>query len=385
MKKLSLLALLAISIVSCTGRIDKEEYEEIDPTTPATRVFVQGKMVGSNSATKGLAWPYVSEEGWETAQFYIRADGTIPDFTDKSSAYYFGRTPGKDGNNRGKVLTDYPYGHYNDRDYDYEKVGKKTGYNIGLFRYVYDVKGLTPQLAIAEAPLVEDILGDDKSDLEQAIADGKNVAYNTARLEEINALLAKGSEYLNSHVLWYVVKEVARKSGWHVNGIIAEDEPGEPSKIGDNVEIDIHQQEHSTWSEIKTSVHVRTDAGSVKINIPLKPEDIVEQSAFDVRVFKDYYEQGSYSDVTITVSHNDDGIDILIDNIKSELIESYKNTFGDGLTVEIHSFCTNDDKADIWSKLKKSAVVSTGKPVTVIGQITSAYYDELIPVTVMNP
>lgn len=379
MKKIALLACLTIALVNCTGRIDNEEFE---PVVPSTRVFVQGKMLGT-AATKGLTWPYVSEEGWETARFSLRVDNKIVDFYDKSSALYFGRKPGVNGRNRGKVLTDYPYGHYNDRDLDYEKVDKKTGNNIGLFRYVYDVQGVATKCAILEAPLVEDILADDIEDLQAAIAAGKNVKTNTELLEKANALVALGSSYLNSHVLWYVVKEVGMKNGWHVNGVIAENEPGEPVKKSDNVEIDIHQQEHATWSEIKTSVHVRTDAKSVEINIPLDLDDIVENDDFDIRVYKDYLKGEEYADAVVTITHSEKGINILIDNINASAIESYKEAFGDGLTVEIHSFCKNDDKADIWSKVKKSSVVATGKPVTVIGQITSAYYDEKLPVPVM--
>ena len=380
MKKIALLACLTFALVNCTGRIDKEEF---DPAVPSTRVFVQGKMLGAD-ATKGLTWPYVSEEGWETARFSLRVDNKIVDFYDKSSALYFGRKPNVDGRNRGKVLTDYPYGHYNDRDFDYEKVDKKTGNNIGLFRYVYDPEGKTTQCAILEAPLVEDILADDIEDLEAAIAAGKNVTKNTELLNKAKALVALGSEYLNSHVLWYVVKEVGMKNGWHVNGVIADNEPEKPGKVANNVEIDIHQQEHANWNEIKTSVHIRTDVESVEINIPIEKEDILEYDDFDIRVYKDYLKGEEYADAEITVSHSDKGINILIDKVNASAIKSYKESFGDGLTVEIHSFCKGDDMADIWSKVSKSTVVSTGKPVTVVGQITSAYFDDVYPVKVMN-
>lgn len=383
MKKTFLLAILAVFFANCANDYNSLSNDANEQTSnlPETRVFIQGKMI-DDQTTKGLVWPYVSSEGWETARFSIRADGTTPGYKDYSSALYFGRKPGVDGKNRGKVLTAYPYGHYNDRDFDYEKKDSKTGKNIGLFRYVYDPKGLTTQKAILEAPKVEDILDDEVIDLEKEIALGHNVAKNTANLEKVNELIALGSEYLNSHVLWYVVKEVGMKNGWHVNGIISDQPVGEPEKVADNVEVDIHQQQHIDWNEIKTSVHVRTDAKSVKINIPLDLQDIIEKDDFDIRIYKDYFssDDPGLTGATVTITHNNDGITIDITNIDYEAIKGYKTSFGDGLTVEIHSYCTGDDQEKIWKKVQKSVVVSTGNSCTIVGQITNAFNDESYPI-----
>ena len=43
------------------------------------------------------------------------------------------------------------------------------------------------------------------------------------------------------------------------------------------------------------------------------------------------------------------------------------------------------DIRQIWNAVKRSAVVTTGKPCTVVGQITSAYYDDSYIVKVTNP
>lgn len=387
MKKTALFALIATVFFSnCTNEYINNADVKESTKLPETRVFVQGQLI-STAATKAsdLAWPYVSDEGWETARFSIRADGTLPGYINQSSSKYYGRPAGKDGKNRGKVLSAYPYGHYNDRDLDYYKKDKKTGENIGLFRYIYDPEGLNTKKVILEAPLVEDILADEVDDLQAKINNNQDVAKNTAELEKVNALIDLGSEYLNSHVLWYVVKEVGMKNGWHVNGVIRDYEIGEPDQIPDNVEVDIHQQEHADWNEIKTSVHVRTDASFVEINIPLAPEDIVEQDDFDIRVYKSYFKDVVYGDVTVEITHNEKGITILVKDINAELIDEYKEDFGDGLTVEIHSYCTNDDNDAIWEKVKKSCVVTTGKPCTVVGQITSAYFEDIVPITVMKP
>lgn len=69
------------------------------------------------------------------------------------------------------------------------------------------------------------------------------------------------------------------------------------------------------------------------------------------------------------VTHDNNGITIAITNIPAELIQTLKQNFGDGLTIEIHSYCTTND---IWEQLSKSRVVSVGKPCTVNGQIHSA-------------
>lgn len=388
MKKTALLAMIAtVLFANCTNENMNVE-EQTSSNLPATKVFIQGDLANAGAWTKaGLAWPYVSSEGWATARFSIRADGTLPGYIDQSSALYYGRPAGKNGKNRGRINVNYPYGHYNDRDLDYDKVDKKATdpSKIGLFRYIYDVKGLNTQRVLMEVPLVEDILADEVDDREAAIAAGKNVAANTAELAKVNALIAKGSEYLNSHVLWYVVKEVGMKDGWHVNGIISENVVGEPDNVPDDVEIDIHQQDHSDWSEIKTSVHVRADVSFVEINIPLAFEDIIEADDFNIRVFKDYYTDEEYNDVTVTITHNEKGITINISDINPEIIDNYKNEFGDGLTVEIHSYTKSDDQGEIWNQVKNSTVTKIGKPCTVNGQITNFFNDEKLPIKVLSP
>lgn len=386
-----LLSILTIAnlFVGCNN----EDGIIIDPTEeeaqPETRVFFQGQNLfyegqvtpseteetrGARIQIKnpagGLAWPKHTDEGWESARFSIRADGTIPDFYDKSSALYYGRPAGKAGvgsRNIGKVSTLYPYSLYDDRGLDYYKVDKKTGNNVGLFRYMYDTEGLKTQPAILEAPSVVEILADEKDDLEAEIAAGKNVAKNQASLDKVNALIAKGADYLDSHILWYVVKEVAGQYRWHVNGVIRDVETPEYviSHIPDNVEVDVHQQVHQNWNEIKTSIHVRTDCSSVKVIIPLKEEDILENDDFAIRVYDFYYQEYT---VKHKITHDANGIIIEITDIPASLIEQCKADFGDGITIEVHSYCTKD----VWDDLKRSRV-QTGKPIGEIkGQITSA-------------
>lgn len=386
---LSILA-AAISFGSCNKIEGIEGGNDTEETLlPQTEVFFQGQKleyVGQNTPAGvrakikvinpagGLAWP-LHQDGvaWESARFSIRADGTIPDFYDKSSALYYGRPAGKAGvnsRNVGKVSNIYNYPHYNDRDLDYYKVDKKTGNNIGLFRYIYDKEGGKTQPVILEAPSVVEILADEVVDLEAEIASltaaGKSTTKAQAKLDDVNSLIAKGADYLDSHVLWYVVKEVAGQYRWHVNGVIRDVETPEYviDPIPDDVEVDVHQQDHKDWFEIKTSIHVRADVESVKVILPLKEEDILEADDFNVRIFN--YDFESYQ-IKHTITHNANGITIEISDIPASLIEELRTNFGDGLTIEVHSYCNKD----VWDDLKNSRV-RTGKAHIVNGQITSA-------------
>ena len=370
-KKLILSMLCAPLFVACSSGSDDEGTStntgSIDNSNlPETEIYVQGQLLGANTAeTRSVPgeyqWPYVNTvEGWETARFSIRVDGYIPGYIDQSSTLYYGRAAGKDGRNRGEVYTLYPYGRYNDRDMDYYQVDKKTGNNIGMFRYVLDQAGLQTQFAIKKAPSVKDILQDE-------IDDNKK---NLDKVYEWMALEAANPGYLDKHVLWYVVKEVGRKNGWHVNGVIVDYEVPNKSTIAyndpNNVEIDIHQQIHQDWNEIKTSIHVRADVESIKINIPLNQADVIEKDDFAIRAFDFNYKEYN---LTHTITHDANGITIEISNIPAELIQELKQNFHDGLTIEIHSYCTTED---IWEQLSKSSVVKLGKPCTVKGQVTSA-------------
>lgn len=392
-KSLFLLLFFAVTLISCNNDESNGSVVPIkNEVKPSTEVFVQGQYVYpvgtrsevtvSNSSTRAEyaypKWPLHTNEGYDIARFSLRADGTIPGVIDQSSSLYFGRSPGKQGNNRGRVsnlftYNYFDYGHYDDRGLDYYMKDKKTGDNEGLFRYILDEEGQKTQLAILEAPKVSAILGDEVADLqaeiESGLAAGKNVTKAQNNLNKVNALLALGDDYLESHVLWYVVKEVGMQYGWHVNGIISDNTVPvytfDSKMTPDNVYVDVHQQQHNDWNEIKTSIHIRTACESVKVTIPLDEEDILEQDDFAIRVFD--YDISSYT-ISNTVTHDANGITISITNIPGELIQNLKDNFGDGLTIEIHSY-TN--KSDIWDKLQKS-YVTTGKSCMVNGQTSTA-------------
>jgi hypothetical protein len=398
-KSFILLSILSVAIafVGCnkTEDFDNGGENQVNELLPQTEVYFQGQKLfyegeetpyGTKAKIKvmetagGLAWPKHTDDGWESARFSIRADGTIPDFYDKSSSLYYGRPAGKAGvtsHNIGKVSNLYNYSHYDDRGFDYYKTDKATGFNVGMFRYMYDTKGLKTQPVILEAPSVVDILADEVVDLEAEIAAGKNVAKNTASLANVNALLDKGAEYLDSHVLWYVVKEVGQQYRWHVNGVIRDDvtPPYVPEPVSDNLEVDIHQQVHKDWNEIKTAIHIRTDVQSVSVVLPLKEEDILESDDFAIRVFNVYYQDYV---IKHNIKHDANGITIEITDIPASMIEQMKADFGDGITIEVHSYCSKD----VWEDLQNS-YVKTGKPVGEInGQISSALRPDEDPIPI---
>ncbi|MCR4765259.1 MAG: hypothetical protein K5856_03685 [Bacteroidaceae bacterium] len=380
-KSLILLNVFAVTLLTaCTedsglvksiSPLNPSEVTEVSTSKPSTEVFVQGAHVMYEGATTRASYqfPHAYDDGTETARFYIRRDGKVPDYSDKSSALYYGRSSG--GNNLGKVYTAFNYDRYNDRDLDYYQRDKKTGYNIGLFRYVYDQEGLETYLAINEAPAISDILNDDRAVYEK---DGK-----TDEVAKIDAILAKGEEYLSSHVLWYVVKEVGMQYGWHVDGVLTESEvvnhSVDVSSIPEEVEVDIHQQEHKDWNEIKVSAHIRADIESLSINLPLEYDNIIEQDDFDIRVYDYYYKEYK---VSHEITHDANGVTINISGIEKNFIDGLKKAFGDGLTIEVHNYCLSDE--NVWNQLKNSKV-TTGKSCTLKGQITTAFSDEKVLIT----
>lgn len=360
---------------------------------PATEVFVQGAELEFNgSATTraysygGVKWPQAHvDEGWDVARYSVRIDNTIAEGLGSFnvSTYWggFGQHP-----NLGSVYEGFGYSHYNDRNYDYRYVEKETGEYIGLFRYAYNPMGIDQFKILREIPSVTGIL-------ESYLKTEKNET-NKKGLKAAVDGLNDGS----LKVIWYIAKEVALQYGWHVNGVVTKATTAsllEVTKIGneinkdvtnykfetthpfsvvpDEVEVDIHLQEHKDWNEIKVSAHIRADASSVTINLPLDKDNIIEQNSFDVRVYDYYFKD--YGAVKHEIKHNDNGVTIEISNISATMIDELKDTFGDGLNVEVHSFCKAQD--GVWEQLKKSTV-TTGNPCTLRGQITSAYSDDKV-------
>ena len=403
MKKL---VYLVISIISITFFVACSNGDELLTRTttplnpevstadlPSTEVYAQGALLEltGDATTRaytygGVRWPQAHEdEGWDVARYSVRIDNTIADGLGSFNVgtYWggFGQHP-----NLGSVYEGFNYSHYNDRNYDYNYVEKETGENIGLFRYAYNPMGIDQFKILREIPSVTGIL--------ESYLKSETKEVNIKGLQAAVDGLKDGS----LKVIWYIAKEVALKYGWHVNGVVTKAATAsllDVTKIGkeintdvtkysfettlpfsevpDEVEVDIHLQEHKDWNEIKVSAHIRTDASSVTINLPLDKANIVEQNDFTVRVYDYYFKD--YGAVKHEITHDDNGVTIKITNIPAKMIDELKGTFGDGLNIEVHSFCNTQD--GVWAQLKNSTV-TTGNACTLRGQITSANSDEKV-------
>lgn len=177
-------------------------------------------------------------------------------------------------------------------------------------------------------------------------------------------------------------------------------DPNDPTKRIPEVEFDVHQQKHSTWKEIKTSIHLR-DTVNTRIFIPIPQEYQAAADDFDIRNGADYFYienvaetkfmvAGIEYSVDIQINHTATGIEILIGGAElSEALKAARGVYDDGLTFEIHSyvFPTATDE-QVWSWLKKIECLQTsmnkwpqlGECIThTRGQVTSAYYEDAKP------
>lgn len=180
--------------------------------------------------------------------------------------------------------------------------------------------------------------------------------------------------------------------------------PETPSTLAGEVEFDIHQQQHTDWNEIKTSIHVR-DTAAVHVFLPIPIESQAVADDFHIRAGENYksisYTEklnakfkfaGQEFSFPVEINHSAAGIDILIDCTTDEAKAALKlarGVFDDGITFEIHSYVNPDVQTDqIWNWLKTVKLPSTktsqwpeeGDICThVHGQVSSAYHmDEMI-------
>lgn len=379
MKKILFFMMSVLLMMSCgeSASVNGGEGNEnggVQPTeTRATQVFMQGKDL-SAGYTRAMA------VNTEDAYFFVRIDNSAPGF-DKlptSNNYWPQDTKGgsvfADGN-KGLVDLDYPY--------------FKTTTNYS--KYVYDTKGETTVDALASVPSMEDI-----------IKANQNPALN---LSGVNS-----DDY---KIIWYVVKFSMGK--WHVDGVLTKktttdasdvlpdldeenkdlensaDMPALPSKPeygNGNVEVNIHQQEHSTWDEIKTSIHVRDLVDEVKVEIPIGFDNVAESDDFAIRTYDyaleskvfingaEYALNDATNPIRISVEHQATKVVITISAISHDYIKALREAYGDGITVEVHTYPKNMTNADVWSAIKQSTVtVVPSSYSNILKSTTSAFFD----------
>ena len=382
MKKIILFMMSVLFMMSCgesavvTGG-QTDGGGSVQPSEQrATQVYIQGKDYTSGySATRGMA------VNTADAYFFVRIDNSAPGFDNKptSDNYWPQNAKGEsvfaDGN-KGKVDLDYPY-------------FKSTA---NYSKYVYDTKGEATEDALDEMP-----------DLADIIAANQNSALD---LSGINA-----DDY---KIIWYVVKYSFNK--WHVDGVLTKkttadasdvlpdlDEenkdlensadqpalPTEPVYGNGNVEVNIHQQEHSTWDEIKTSIHVRDLVDEVKVEIPLGFDNVAESDDFAIRTYDyaldskvfingaEYAVNDATNPIRISVEHQATKVVITISAISHDYITALRKAYGDGITVEVHTYPKDLSNTEVWSRIKQSTVsVVPGDYLNIVKSVTSAFFDE---------
>lgn len=296
----------------------------------------------------------------EETHFYIRIDNRIPGIVSTyPSSEYYPQTAGggcvKTLKNKGLIDSDANYKRKDD----------------AVSKYIFSTNGTATQKAIVEEPTLADIL-----------------SANSTPITDINPAEVK--------VIWYVVKK--QNDGWHVDGVLTTpdvkdvtDIPGigddinndyndytNDSTVTGNVEVDIHQQEHKDWDEIKTSIHIRADIDTVAVTIPIANVNQAEADDFAIRTYGAYYTLENYSyPLNVVVEHNDTCIKIKVSDIPDGLIAALKAAGGDGLTIEVHSYAKDLTKESIYEAVKASTVeVGKNLPEELLVHRTSAYYDE---------
>lgn len=299
---------------------------------PSTEVFVGGMKVKSYRDIKPMAVASSVEATYDNAYYYIRIDSRIPQIvgTYTSNAYF------PKSRNGASVYADKNNGSIK-RNFPYKTLGSR-----GVSQYVYDPTGVATKEALVEEPTLDDLLAANQGTLAN---DLQNVDRSQVK------------------IIWYVVKNQpgdshARLNGqgaWHVDGVlttidtksvtdipgfnIGEGEylesstpkdptppaettpPGEvappevttppvtPETVEGYVKVDLHQQKHSDWEAIKTTIHIGSIVDRVNVTIPILREDIAEKDDFAIRTYDAYYEiktdEKSFQQVVMSEYKND--------------------------------------------------------------------------------
>lgn len=309
------------------------------------------------------------------AYFYIRIDGNIPgeDVTGLHSEEYFPRTK-----TNKSVLSDLNKGYIN------ANVEWKT--NFKFSHYVYSTDGSAVQSIIVKEPTLDDL-----------------VAANQGIGDDLSGYLANKDKL---HFIWYICKKQDGDKAWHIDGVLtsldrtdvsetiyADDilgrypeetftkDEGDVNRQG-HVEVDIHQQQHTDWNEIKTSIHLR-DTVAVDVYLPLEYELLADDFAIRAGVDYEYVTEIANAEMTIDgttyalsaeITHAADGIHIHIEP-NLEALRAARLRYDDGITYEIHNYVSNlVDEESVWLMLK-NATYSVDPYTKLVGQVTSAMFE----------
>lgn len=336
--------------------------ETVETETRSTQLYVQGKQLA------GTTTRAVSSTATAPTHFFIRIDGRIPEIKSDycpSDQYLPQRLKGsKDMTlisdaNAGVINLDYPY--------------SSEGVKYPITRYVYDTTGKEVNKVLVEQPDLKTLL---------------DANLNTDFTELISKL-----DLSKCKVIWYVARE-GQSNGWHVDGVLTMNSTTDVKDIPDmkldedkdyvnsatkpslpeqtefgngNVEVNIHQQLHEDWDEIKTSIHVRDLIDGLTVEIPLEYDNVAEADDFAVRTY-DYelastvflngkeYQLNDTNPIKIKIEHMDSKVVISVSAINHDYISALREAYGDGVTIEVHTYPKNLSKDAIWERVQKSTV-----------------------------
>ncbi|MBQ0057500.1 MAG: hypothetical protein KBT20_07580 [Bacteroidales bacterium] len=337
-----------------------------------------------SKCTRGLYDPKeevgysIPDNGRYLVYYYIRIDGNIPgeDAVNLPASAYFPRTK------TGKTMI-------SDLNHGYVQANVDWRTNFKFSKYIYSKDGSAVESIIVEEPTLEDL-----------------VNANQGAGDDFNGYIENQDKL---HFIWYACKKQDADHIWHIDGILTSkdrtditdteygqeivekfdsygmtDDEGNVLRDG-HVEVDVHQQKHTDWNEIKTSIHLR-DTVTAEVFLPI--DYVAQADDFDIRVGQDYEYITEILDskitigdteytLTATIQHEEGGIRITVEPNK-EALAAARQLYGDGITYEIHSYVTSGiPQENIWEKLRNTTVKVTPY-TTVLGQVTSAYFDDSV-------
>lgn len=388
MKKLLFFSMLLGTMLTSCDNVVEDMNNGTETNIKETELFVYS---GGNklNATRSSYNPKdelgysIPDNGRYHVYYYVRIDNNIPgeDQVNLPAAQYFPRTSAN------KTLV-------SDANHGLIEANAEWRQCKGFSKYIWSPDGSAIQSIIVEQPTIEALLNADKGHTSDGMPD------------DFTGILEHKDEL---HFLWYACKKQDADHVWHIDGILTTKDRTDISQTaygdeitenyngkgmvkdyGDvkrkaSVEVDVHQQEHKDWNEIKTSIHLR-DTVAVEVFLPIDYQELADD--FDIRAGKDYVYVTEIKNTEITIGeatynlevsikHEPTGIRITVLPNK-EALKAARLYYDDGLTFEVHSYVTSGiDKETIWSKLKKTTVTPTPY-TTLTGQITSAYFADRI-------
>ena len=381
MKKLFYLMLITLFGIfsSCTENNSLDEIaDDVTPVYTGAKTDVSFAKSSANGIMLFEDDVDVTDIPTIKTKFSIRIDGRIPQTEQYGDSYNANKYTTIKKNGKmffGTLRGDY---EYSDPTTPPRQSRQERGHDV--VKYAYSSDGSLIDALIIDGPTLNEVLASLPNFNSNTNSDGLKVIWYVAKMQ--------------NEVLW------GTADYWHVDGILTFEDvtsidsiPGlvidekdivedivldDDEELPGKVEVDIHQQLHNDWKEIKTTIHIR-DTVNVTVELPIGEDYIIEQDDFKIRVWQAYYTiDNERYPISVSVQHSFDKIKISVEGITAALIRKANDeSEGDGLTIEVSSYYNDVMTDELAFYLMKQAVVKTSKKTTINGQITSAFYDEV--------